>query len=294
MMAFSYSDFFRTARKYRWLIPAATGISFLLALLWLNITTPKYTGEMILGPTSQTGVAARGIRLPLEDAQNEKIRTSPAEITADETLSDFSRAIQLLTSPEVATRLLANKKLALDKHFAASHGVGHAVKSVLWRLAGQSLHAQNDASSLSAKLTRDIHIDTIGRSAMRRVTFRSPDHDFAIQLLNAIYKASDTQLRNQAQERTTAEIAYLRVSLDHVNLMDQRKALLDLLAAQEQTQLLIAVDLPFAADQIQAATAPNNPDWPPVGLVLLFAICFGMFTGFSILYALAVREWQSK
>jgi uncharacterized protein involved in exopolysaccharide biosynthesis len=294
MAAFSYSDFFSTAKKHQWLIPISVVITLVLAFLWLNIVTPQYTAEMILGPTSQNGVAARGARLPLENVQNEKIRTTPAEMTADETLSDFSRIIQLLSSPEIATRLLQDKKLAVQQHLLSSHGMGHGLKILLWRLAGQSLNPDDDPANLAELLTRDVQIDTIGRSAMRRVTFRNKDRDFALDLLNALYKAGDAQLRAQGQTRTTSEIAYLRVALDHVTLADQRKALLDLLAEQEQTQLLISVDLPFAADQIQAATAPSNPDWPPVGLVLLFAFFLGAFAGFSILYALAVREWQSK
>jgi uncharacterized protein involved in exopolysaccharide biosynthesis len=294
MQRFSYTDFFATAKRYPKLILSAIGVTLLLAFVWLNVTTPQYTGEMVLGPTSQTGVAARGARLPLEDIQNEKIRTTPAEMTADETLSDFSREIQLLTSPEIAARLLKDKDLQLDQNLLHQHGMMHGVKWLLWHLAGQSLQSDEDATSLSALLTSEVHVDTIGRSAMRKITFRHPNREFAVGLLNALYRASDAQLKEQAQTRTTAEIAYLRVALDHVTLADQRKAFVDLLAEQEQTQLLIAIDLPFAADRIQAATAPLNPDWPPVGLVLLFAFLLGAFAGFSVLYALAIREWQKK
>jgi uncharacterized protein involved in exopolysaccharide biosynthesis len=166
------------------------------------------------------------------------------------------------------------------------------LKWIIWHLAAQSLQPEDDVNTLSTILTQQVHVDTIGRSPMRKITFRHPNREFAVQLLNALYKASDIQLRESAQTRTTAEIAYLRVALNHVTLSDQRKALLDLLVEQEQTQLLIAVDLPFAADQIQHATAPSNPDWPPVGLVLFFAFSLGAFIGFSILYAVAIYEWK--
>ena len=294
MAAFSYDDFFASAKRHKKIIPLSIVITLILAFLYLNVTTPQYTGEMILGPTAQNGVAARGARLPLENIQNEKIRMNSAEMAADETLSDFSRSVQLLTSAEIAKRLLQNDQLQLKQNLMSSHGLMHKLKSLLWRLAGQSLQPDDDATALAGTLTQRVHIDTIGRSAMRKITFRHPNRDFTIQLLNALYKASDAQLRESAQVRTTAEIAYLRVALDHVTLADQRKALLDLLVEQEQTQLLIAVDLPFAADRIQSATAPTNPDWPPVGLVLFFAFCLGAFTGFSILYAAAFHEWKRK
>lgn len=290
MAHFSYQDFLRSVRTTYWIIPAVTCAFVLLALMWMNITTPKYTAEMVLGPTAQTGVAARGIRLPIETLQNETIRGNPTETSADETLSDFSRVVQLLTSPEIAARLLEDKELDLAAHLKQDSGI----KSFLWRLAGQKLNTTQDASSVSAMLARDVRIDTIGRSAMRKVTFRHADRIFAEQLLNALYKASDAHLRAQAETRTTAEIAYLQIALQRVTLTDQKKVLLDLLASQERTRLLIVVDLPFAADQIQKAVAPLNPDWPPVGLVLFFAILCGLFAGFSLVYAMAVHQWVSR
>lgn len=292
MTEFAYTHFFNAGRRYKWVIPVSILLALVFAFLWMNVTTPKYTGEMILGPTSQTGVAARGIRLPIENLQNEKIRANPTEINNNETLSDFAREVQLLTSPEVAEQLLADQDLAIAERLLSQRGMMIQIKSVLWKMAGQKTNTQKDASTLAAALESQLHIDAIGLSAMRRITFRHADREFAIDLLNALYRAADKYLRNQAQERTVTETAYLRAALDRVTLADQRKALLDLLVEQEQTQLLLAVDLPFAADQVQRASAPHRPDWPPVGLVLFFAICIGAFAGFSILYMLAVREWK--
>lgn len=294
MIPFSYRHFFDTARQHKWIVPITVAAALGIAFIGLNIVTPKYTGQMIIGPTAQTGVAARGIRLPLETIQNEKIRGNPAETDKDESLSDFTRAIQLLTSPEVAGILLKDTSLPIEEKLLQQRGVFAGVKSMLWKLAGQRVSEKHDAAALSSVLADRLSVGSLGRSPMRAVSFRDKDRDFTIALLNAVYKATDTHLREQAQARTASEIAFLRVALNHVTLSDQRKALSDLLMAQEQTQLLISVDLPFAADQIQAANASANADWPPIGLVLFFALCIGLFSGFSIVYALAVKQWQSQ
>lgn len=294
MTAFGYAHLFAAARRWRWVVPGCVLAAVVFCFILLNILTPRYTAEMILGPTAHTGVAGRGIRLPVEQVLEEKIRHNPAEINHNETLSDFARVIQLLTSPEVARQLLVDDTLAIEENLLSGKGFFHGVKQGMWRLAGQRLETAPGPVVLSQLLKRRVTVDTVGISAMRRVTFRHHDRQFATALLEAMYTAADTHLRLQAQERAMTEIAYLRAALDRVSQADQRKALLDVLATQEQARLLLAVNLPFAADPIQGASAPVNPDWPDVGLVLFFAVCLGLFAGVSAIYALAVREWAGK
>jgi len=291
---FSYQDMRDGFRRYKILVPLCVILSLVLAFIWLNNVMPQYTGEMILGPTSQSGVAARGIRLPFQQVNEEKFRASPNETSDEETLSDFARVMQLLTSPEIAAELLANRELHVRENLFPAKGVTHRAKKFLWRLAGQQVNESSDATALAALLTHKLHIDTVGRSAMRRVTLRHTDRAFAIALLNELYKATDRHLREQAASRTASETAYLRIALARVTQNDQRKSLTDLLAAQEQINLLLSVDLPFAADQIQQATAPASPDWPPVGVVLFLSLCAGLFIGLSSIYALSVRSWLKK
>lgn len=291
MREFTYADIKDAWRRTPRLIPACIAAFLVAAFLWLNLVTPKFTGEMVIGPVSRHGVAARGIRLPLQAANDEKIRDLPSELADDETLSDFARVMQLLTSPEIAAALLADKNLAIEEKLLPHHGVKHALKTAIWWIAGQRVGNGNDATTLSHVLAHDLHIEPVGRSAMRRITLRHPDRAFAMRFLNALYHTADSHLRLQAQQRTAAETDYLRHALQSVTQNDQRRALGDLLAAQEQIRLLLSVDLPFAADQIEQAHAPQVADWPNVGLTLFLALCLGIFVGVSALYAQAVRAW---
>ncbi len=280
MAAFTYTDFFKTAKKHKFIIPVSTGITVLAALVWMNCVTPRYTAEMVLGPVTQT--------MPKTNGKTMQIKSEGEQ---DDAVSDYARAIQLLVSPEVAQNLLQNKKLDIKDRLLSKQGIGYRIKSFVWRLAGQRYNAAQDSAAVAQALQHEVQIDAIGRSAMRRITFRHADRNFAIDVLNAVYKASDDHLRKNAAARAVTQSVYLKATLNHVTQSDQRKVLTKLLSEQERTRVLIAVDLPFAAEQVQEATAPSVADWPSVGLVLCFAFLLGAFAGFSLLYAMAVRQW---
>lgn len=261
---FTYRDLKESWKRHIFLVPIWVAGTVILAFLWLNLATPRYTAETVIGPTSRKGGAARGIRLEFQDLAQERIRNSPNETSDDETLSDFARAMQLLLSPEIAAILLQDQTLATESQLFS---VGNPLKRFIWMLAGQRLNARPDAATLSDILKHELHIEHVGRSAMRKLWLRHPDRDFVVKFLDA---------------------------LERVTQSDQRRALADLLAAQEQTLLLLSVDLPFAADQIEKAQAPSTPDWPNIGLTLFMALALGLFLGFYTLYALAVQEWLKK
>src|SRR5690606_40592650 len=58
----------------------------------------------IVGPTAREGAAARSTRLPASFQDDDTVSLSLIERSDDETLSDFARFMQLLTTPEIAQR----------------------------------------------------------------------------------------------------------------------------------------------------------------------------------------------
>lgn len=290
MDGFSYHHLRHALKRHRRVIPACVTAMLVLALLWLNLTTPQYSTRMILSPVNKDNVATMGLRLSARKA----LDATTSGVTENESLSDFARAVQLLTSPEIARQMLRDDTLDIKQHLLATPGIGFSLRRILWRLAGQSLEPTQDAVALSDVLDRDLRIDAIGRSPMRLITLRHADRDFAIAFLNKLYHVTDTHLRLLARKRSQAESAYLQAALENVTLHQQRKIMTQLLAAQQQTAILLAANLPFAAEQLQPAQAPHNPDWPMVGLTLLAAVFLGLFIAVSVLYLLAIRQWLSR
>lgn len=281
---FSYRDLSQTLKRHKFLVPGFIFGFVVLAFVWLNIATPKYTAIMVVDPTT------KGTLVNTTDIA-QKPQTKLEE---EESGTDFARFIQILTSPEVAATLLKDPSLDIKQQLMTRSGMTQSIKALLWHLAGQQAETPQDAATLADILSHELRVDDIGRSTMRQISMRHANRDFVIQFLNKLYSVADTQLRQQTSNRNLQETAYLRAALARVTITEQRKALTDLLTLREQTQILLSADVPFAAEQIQQAQAPATPDWPPVGLVLFFAVCLGAFTGLSVLYLLAIRTWLNQ
>jgi uncharacterized protein involved in exopolysaccharide biosynthesis len=273
----SYDSFFKSWCDKPLLFPACLGASFVLCAVLLNIMTPRYTVESVVGPTSRDSAAEQ---LPRRGSSDDLVRIGLVERSDEETLSDFARFMQLLTTPEIAERLLKNKDLHAETLISGSG----LIDSTARLLAGQKTRSEKGAALLAVSLKKSLVINSIGRSAMREIVLRHPDREFGTKLLNELIAETDRHLKEKAQYRTASEIVYLRNALERVSMADHRKVLAELLAAQEQTQMMLAVDLPFAADVIQSASAPDSPDWPPAALCFLVALFLGGFVAVSIHY----------
>ncbi len=290
MFAPAYDAFFASWRARPLVLPVCLGAAFLLTVLLLHMVTPRYTVTAIVGPTAREGAAARGAaRLPVAALPDEAGRLNLIERSDDETLSDFARFMQLLTTPEIAQKLLDDPALDIRAHLAVGTGWRGGLDRLARFLAGQRTTQSLDAAELAKILRRRLAVNAIGRSAMREIALRDTDRDFAIRLVDALIAAADDHLKEQAMRRTASEIVYLRRALERVTLAEHRKTLAALLALQEQTQMMLAVDLPFAADAIQAAQAPQAPDWPPASLCFAGALFLGLLAACSFHYLRAVQ-----
>ncbi len=300
----SYSDVFAMILR-RWLLfIGITALCFVLAVVFLQFSTRAYTIEMIIGPTASDGVAGRGARLTLQSPDEQLIRHAPIEMDKDESLSDFSRFIELMTSKEISERLIKQVNIDLLKRVFPDQWnerrnnwqppqslSQRLVRFLNWLGRGGDTWEPPNAVSLSDHLSQSMRIEPVGTSAMRRVVYRHPDRVFGIQLLNAVYQATDDYLRDQAKQRTEAEIAYIDQALQRVRLVEHRRALTNLLASQEQTQMMISVDLPFAADQIEASHAHSIPNWPPVIPVFILSLIVGGLLAVIVIYILETRKY---
>jgi len=284
MHAPSYDAFFASWRQKPLILPVCLGAAFLITVLLLQLTTPRYTVTAIVGPTAREGAAARSTRLPASFQDDDTVSLSLIERSDDETLSDFARFMQLMTTPEIAQRLLDDTELDLRSHMTPGTGPRAWLDKAARFLAGQKTSRELDAAALARILRQRLTLNMIGRSAMREIVLRDADRDFAVKLVNALIAAADNHLKEQAMQRTASQIVYLRRALERVTMTEHRKTLASLLGLQEQTQMMLAVHLPFAADVIQTAQAPHAPDWPPAALCFAVALSFGFLAACSLHY----------
>lgn len=289
-----FGRFARLVASGWWLVASFTTVAGVLAVLALRAVPAEHTASMVVGPIARGGASAMGVRAPVSTRAN-----SPLSVLefggGDEVLSDFTRFIELLTSPPVAARLMAEPEVlhhlfperwdAATGRWRAPGGLLGRLRGLVLALAGHEDWIEPDAETLSRQLRRIVVVQSLGTNPMRRILYRDGDRAFAIRLLERMTAAADAHLRAEASNRAAAQIAHIRRRIEETPGNDDRRALTDLLADQERVAMMIAVDLPFAADPIEPPGAPNHPDWPNPLIILPLALATGAALGLFLVFA---------
>ncbi len=282
-----------------WRLVAACGLTALvLAVAGLRLVPAEHTASMVVGPTARTGVAAMGPRMPMNNADGALGLAEPGPV--DETLSDFARFLELLGSVPVSVLLMGDPVLvrrlfperwdADAGQWAAPSGAAPALKRLLLALAGREDWVEPHAEAMAARLRHMLVVSPVGTGPMRRLTLRHPDRALALDLLGRLAAAADGHLRAEALRRSAAQVAHVRAKLAAITQADHRRPLVDLLAEQERISLLVAVDLPFAADPIEPPSAGRLPDWPDPMVILPASLIGGLALGVFLATVRAVRR----
>lgn len=276
------------------------GVGFLIALGILNLVPPEHTAMIVIGPTSISGPAAMGVRVPVDRQNATNLAEHPS---GSEEVSDFARYLHLLTSQTVARRLLADATLMhglfADRWDPASQtwrlpsGPLSRVSRLILAMAGRESWVEPDADALTRLLTRALVVESVGTGAMRRIRFRATDPAFARSVLSKVTAAADDQLREEARHRIETQIAFIRGQLGSVVAADHRRALVDLQADQERMLLLIGMDLPFAADIVEVPVVSALPDWPNAPTLLAALTAVGVaVAAFAVGAGRGWRSWR--
>jgi hypothetical protein len=241
-----------------------------LSLVALRMTPTEYSAAVVVGPTARSGGAGAGMRIA--DAGRDASVGAAEPGAADEVLSDFSRYLELLRAVPVAERLLAEPETArrllpdrwdeATQSWTPSTGLWATLKRGVLTAAGRPAWRPPDAVTLSDLLRRRVVVSPVGTGPMRRIVFRHPDREVALATLRLLTAAADERLKAEAARRARAQIDYVRARLVTETLEIHRNALARLLADEERALMALEVDLPFAADVIEAPHAPALPDWP--------------------------------
>lgn len=277
--------------RMRLLATALAGLLLTLVAVWL--LEPRHTATMMVGPTTRLGPSGMGPTLPAGTGGSPRALAEPG--SGEETLSDYARYLELLTAHPVAARLKDDPVIMTTifrDHWDAERGVwrppvtlGHTARRLFYGVAGQRAWAPPDGERLARHLERTVRIERVGTGPIRRVVYRHADREFAMRLLAALHTAADGLIRDEAGRRIAVEIDYLRGRLEEVRVEEHRLAMTALLGDQERIRMMIAVDLPFAADLVAPPMAAALPDWPDPAALLPFGALVGLVAGLICLYA---------
>ncbi len=273
-------------RRRAWLLPiGAWVLGAVLALVWLRATPHRYAASMTVAPLAERGLAGMGARLPAPYSDPEGKSAPPGQ---EEGLTDFRRFLALLGTRSIAAELAADPTLMTQVfpeewdgargRWHPPGGLGPWFRGLLATAAGRVPWHPPDAEDLARHLRDRLVIEPVGTTPMRRIAYRHESRDFALLLLSRLYSVADAHLRAEAARRGTRQADHVRARLASVTQADHRRSLTEMLLGFEWALMLLEVDLPFAADLVEAPQAPSQPEsadaflMPPVAGGAGFAI----------------------
>ncbi|MCB9958149.1 MAG: hypothetical protein H6843_05980 [Rhodospirillaceae bacterium] len=276
------------------LLVALLGIVATVA--WLSLTPARYTAWMVVAPATALLTEAEG------DRGGRDLNLATVLTGAEETeVTDYQRFLQLLTSVEVAARIVDARPDLVRRLFAgqwdAAAGSWHPPEGWSARLSacvrawfGAPAWQPPEAEELAERLGRDLVVERVGTTAMRRVLLAHADRALALEVLAVLHTTADEILRGHAARRAAGQIAYLNQQLTEARLAEHRLALGRLLGQQERQAMLIAADGPYAADLVERPSALDRPTVPEPLLVLAAGIAVSLVAGIAVAGLLGGRR----
>jgi uncharacterized protein involved in exopolysaccharide biosynthesis len=251
--------------KFALIIGAVFGAIIGAAVMFTAV--PQYKASMLIGPTARAGGAPNiSALLPSKSGIAFEYMMRSLGTAGN---SDFTRFEHILREPTVAARLLEHdgtkEKLAEDRAF-------RFVKT----------EVPETPEQFADYLRKRFKIEPVGTTNMRRLVYIHPDPDFALFLVQAVYKVADSLIQGEIQIRTEERIAYLHNALDATTHPDHREILVSMLMEQEHFRMVMAMDEAYAAEITEPATVSSKPYWPRKPFVYSISVLIGIFLGYLL------------
>jgi LPS O-antigen subunit length determinant protein (WzzB/FepE family) len=244
------------ASKYHILI---FGLLFaFLALIFILFSTPLYRASMIIAPAD--GYALGDYASSQTEGEALTIPFwRPRE--ADGISTDFHRFVFTIQGPAVAAILMKDP----------------SVISGIARDGSWSSKADDwSAEELADYLQKNIKVQHLGATPLRKISYRHPDPDFAAAFLRKAHLVADQLIRRDRRRQSETRIKYLETSLQKTANPDHRRGIASLLMQQEHIQMLANLDEPYAAIVVEPPASTPKPVWPDRMLLLAaFAVVGG-------------------
>lgn len=265
------SDLITAAWRARGPITIGAACGLALAVILTFVLTPYFKATMIVAPAD--GYALGDYASSVAEGKGMSIPFwRPRE--ADDVSTDFHRFVYTAKGPAAAAVLL--------KDPSVTEGLS---KDGRWPARREPWTPE----ALAAYLDKNIRIEHLGATPLRRLSYRHPDPAFAAALLRKLHLVADQMIRRDRRRQSEARIAYLQDQLiDTVN-PDHRRGIADLLTQQEHVKMLANLDEPYAAIVVEPPAASAKPVWPNGMLLIAVMMMLGGGCGY-VAYAIRKRN----
>ena len=289
-------------RRLMWILGAAL-LGVMLALVYLNIATPKYSATLRVSAASTGGglggamgqLGGIAAMAGLDFAQGSGAAASPFELYLDK-LRSHANAKALARDPDVLRHIFYKEWNVEQRRWQEPDTLVRNLDNSLRRIAGQPRdYRPPDADKLAEYLT-----DKVGVTAAKpkdppltTIYFEDRDPAFAATLLNRMHGFADDAVRRQALRRAVQNSRFLTGRLAMMQNVDQQRSLSEILLDQERQIMMASSSVSFAATPSQPAVTSPEPVRPKVPTTiiagLLLGALFGLLGLFGVFLARSMR-----
>ena len=239
-------------------------VFIVLGYFFTLLGTPLYRASMIVAPAD--GYALGDYASSVSEGEGLAIPFwRPRE--ADGISTDFHRFVYTIKGSAAAAILLKDS----------------AVLAGIARDGGWSARADEwTAEELSQYLERNIRIQHLGATPLRKILYTHPDPVFAAAFLRKIHLVADQLIRRDRRRQSDSRIRYLQEALQKTANPDHRKGITNLLMQQEHIRMLANLDEPYAAIVVEPPASTPKPVWPNRPLIILVCALAGAAAGYVV------------
>ncbi len=247
-------------------------LSVLACAFLIHISVPKYKGTMIVAPAEGYALGDYASKI-----QYDRVASLPFWRPTDPegASTDFYRFIYTLRGPSVSEILVKDE-------------------SVLTQINKSLPEKIKTPEALAAYLNKNLQVDPMGATPLRKMTYQHPDPQFAAAMLRKIHLVADQMIRRDRRRQSQSRIDYLNNSLGQTVNPEHRKIITNLLMQQEHVQMLANLNEAYAAIVVEPASHSPKAVWPNKTLFYFVAVSLGFVLGFLMWLGFSSRACQSN
>lgn len=299
-------DFILRLSHFLYLYLILVVVTVILFLLAYCLRTPVYTAEATIGPPNPSSISSTVMGSdPVMGGVARRLLGNSSSSGND----PYQEYQQLMHSPRLAVELAQKDNflpIIFDKSWDAAHhmwkphGMLHPIKAAIFALFKRPVADHPDVDSLEAYLNLNLGIapsKSARESSVAEIagvggpymtlTFPAGSPEEAERLLSTILQRADTAIREEQLRDVKARIDYIESELPLITQTDQRQALIEALASQEELNVMMVADKRFAYVLVSppyASLTPTSPGSP------VTAIALSIFVSLLLWIALVALE----
>jgi hypothetical protein len=277
--AFDIGRYRRVLWEARKRLVVAVAISLALGMLLLQILPSQYTATAVVRPPDTTGGGLSASLSALSGIGG------IASLFANADTSDYNTYNVLLTSVTLGNYIAKHNPellpIMFPTHWDADNkkwtneGTVNELKGIIKSFLGMPQWQQPNGEDVASYIAGTVSISNDYKTNFTTISLTNTNPGFTKALVEAIYIGADDIVREQARRRSLNRIAYLEKLLPSVTQTDEHQALIQLLAASEQTLMMVRADKFYAMRPVSPPLLPTRRSGPSSFLILLVLVMLG-------------------